>query len=268
LLLDDVDAIDRARVDEVFANPAVIGLGSTFSEPAEIEPRGDGFRLPALGAGDLAFPAMVLVAAVGWGAFLYEKMRPHDLEPPRATAEAPGAVAATPLEARARMEFSALQRVARRAAVPSSLAPAAAAAATSAPSTAPPATAAAAASAANISGAWSLIRAVESSSYNAFTGMTFGYELRLQQTGARITGSGSRISENGRALEKQRQVPVQLRGTIDGDKLTLNFTEGTGSGRRSGRFLLVVEDASMLKGRFTSNAASSKGTAEAQRQGA
>jgi hypothetical protein len=197
---------------------------------------------------------MALLAAIGWGAFLYEKIWPQGGARPAspvAVAETP-TIAAEPLEARPLTALSPFSRVARAAR------PASARAATLAGSEA----------AADVSGPWSLTRAVESSSYNAFTGMTFGYDVRLQQKGARITGSGRRVSENGRGLEKQSQIPVQFHGTIAGDRLTLNFTEGTGSRRRSGRFQLVLEDGGVLRGRFTSNAASSKGSAEAQRPGA
>jgi hypothetical protein len=250
LLLDDIDAIDRARADEAVADiaafaalePAGARAFPSFTPPAK------GFRLPALGAGDLAFPAMALLAAIGWGAFLYEKVQPQDRATPVAVTETtrePLTTALEPLPARALTAIAPLPKIMR-------------AARTTSPSPA------VAAGVADVSGMWTLTRAVESSSYNAFTGVTFGYELRLQQKGGRITGSGRRVSENGHTLEKQGQVPLHLQGTIAGDKVTLNFTEGTGSRRRSGRFLLVVEDG-VLRGRFSSNAASSKGTAQAQR---
>jgi hypothetical protein len=237
LILDDIDALDRARADEGVADAPILRV---LALPKPRERR----------AADMALPLLAVLAVAGWGAFLWERMQPTSLPdvvqaaPTAAVTASSNVLTEQLLPARALAAFAPLAAD-RRAPAPS--APAVVAATT------------------NISGSWTLTRAVESSSYNAFTGMTFGYEVRLQQRGGRITGSGTRVSENGRDLAKGSQVPVRLQGTIAGDKLTLNFTEGTGSRRRSGRFLLVVEEPGLLRGRFSSNAASSKGTAEAQR---
>ena len=237
LILDDIDALDRARADEPLADTPIFPAAIAFPTPR---------RRP----GGMALPIVAILAVAGWGAFLWERLQPTSLldvvqaAPTAALTGSNNPLTEHVLPARALAAFAPLAAD-RRAPAPST----------------PPAVAAST----NISGSWTLTRAVESSSYDAFTGMTFGYELRLQQRGGRVTGSGTRVSENGRDLAKESQVPVRLQGTLAGDKLTLNFTEGTGSRRRSGKFLLVVQEPGVLRGRFSSNAASSKGTAEAQR---
>jgi hypothetical protein len=236
LILDDIDALDRARADEAVADAPIL-RAITLRKPRERRAAG------------IALPLVAGLAVAGWGAFLWERMQPTSLldvlqaAPTAAVTGSNNPLTEQLLPARALAAFAPLAAD-RRAPAPST-----------------PVVAAST----NISGSWTLTRAVESSSYDAFTGMTFGYEVRLQQRGGRITGSGTRVSENGRDLAKGSQMPVRLQGTIAGDKLTLNFTEGTGSRRRSGKFLLVVEEPGLLRGRFSSNAASSKGTAEAQR---
>ena len=127
----------------------------------------------------MALPIVAILAVAGWGAFLWERLQPTsllDVVPADTTAALTGwnnPLTEHVLPARALAAFAPLAAD-RRAPAPST----------------PPAVAAST----NISGSWTLTRAVESSSYDAFTGMTFGYELRLQQRGGRVTGSGTRRS--------------------------------------------------------------------------
>ena len=49
----------------------------------------------------------------------------------------------------------------------------------------------------NVAGSWTLKTQVESSSYSRYAGLQLGYEIRLDQNGDRVTGSGKKITENG-----------------------------------------------------------------------
>jgi cytoskeleton protein RodZ len=116
----------------------------------------------------------------------------------------------------------------------------------------------------DVGGIWSLATRVESSAGEGTAGLELGFEVHLEQNGNRVYGDGRKVVENGRTLPDGGQTPISLRGTIDGDRLTLTFTE---QGRRvsDGKFLLYVNDDGTMRGRFSSTAARSSGTVEARR---
>jgi hypothetical protein len=116
-----------------------------------------------------------------------------------------------------------------------------------------------------VSGAWTLATRVESSSLARFKGLQLGYQMELKQNGDRVTGVGRKIAENGSAIRSRAQTPMSVAGTIDGDRLTLNFTERGTRRPTRGKFVLLLDEAGTLRGRFTSTAARSSGTVEAQR---
>jgi hypothetical protein len=90
--------------------------------------------------------------------------------------------------------------------------------------------------------------------------------MQLQQTGNRVTGTGFKATENGRALPRGGRTPITVAGTTDGREVQLTFTE-KGSRRASrGQFVLTMVDEGTLRGEFSSDAARSRGTVEARRQ--
>jgi len=106
---------------------------------------------------------------------------------------------------------------------------------------------------------------VESSSYSRYEGLQLGYEIRLEQKGDRVTGSGRKTTENDNDINPHGQTPLSLSGTIAGDRLTLNFVERGAKRPTRGKFVLVLDDAGRLRGRFSSSAAQSSGLVEAYR---
>jgi len=80
-----------------------------------------------------------------------------------------------------------------------------------------------------------------------------------------VTGTGRKVTENGAGIGRRAQTPVTLTGTIDGDRLTLNFVERGTRRQTQGKFVLLVDDRGTLRGRFSSNAARSSGRVEAHR---
>jgi cytoskeletal protein RodZ len=117
----------------------------------------------------------------------------------------------------------------------------------------------------DVTGSWRLATHVESSSLARFEGLKLGYEVQLEQEGDRVRGSGRKISENGEGIGARAQTPVTVNGTIDGDRLTLNFVERGTRRPTQGKFVLLVDDSGTLRGRFSSNAARSSGRVEAHR---
>jgi cytoskeletal protein RodZ len=118
---------------------------------------------------------------------------------------------------------------------------------------------------ANVAGWWTLKTQIESSSYSGYAGLQLGYEIRLDQKGDRVTGSGRKISENSDDMNPSGQTLLTLSGTIAGDRLTLNFVERDASRLTRGKFVLILDGAGRLRGRFSSTAAQSSGLVEADR---
>jgi cytoskeletal protein RodZ len=117
----------------------------------------------------------------------------------------------------------------------------------------------------SLAGFWTLDTRVESSSLREFEGLQLGYRLELLQDGARITGHGVKTTENGDAIGSTAQTPITIAGTLDGRRLTLTFTERGTERESHGKMILDVYEDGVLRGRFSSNAAQSSGTAEARR---
>jgi hypothetical protein len=100
---------------------------------------------------------------------------------------------------------------------------------------------------------------VQTSGLRTFQGLQLVYELELQQNGANVSGTGRKISENGRALRGAARTPITLSGTVDGDRVHLTFRE-KGRRRESGGSLqFQLADDGSLRGRFESDATNSTG---------
>jgi hypothetical protein len=212
----------------------------------------------------LAILLLVGMVAVGWGAYLFETSRrsqaraasnhlpassdrveslPADAQEPTTDRTAGAGTAARPLpEAAAavenpRIESPTSAEDARRANTSSPV----------------------------VAGEWSLATQVESSSVPRFSGLRLGYEIELQQNGNRVSGMGRKVSENGTALTSQRQTPITVEGTIEDNRLRLDFVERGTRRASSGRFDLQFDPGGGLRGRFRSDAARSVGIVQARR---
>lgn len=119
--------------------------------------------------------------------------------------------------------------------------------------------------ASGVDGAWNLETRVESSSLSMFEGLRLGFVLELRQRGSRVEGTGRKVSENGVPLGGARRTPITVQGTIDNGRLKLAFGEEGVRRRSTGTFDLVLEDAAVLRGSFSSDAARSAGVVQAHR---
>ena len=112
----------------------------------------------------------------------------------------------------------------------------------------------------NVSGEWRLDTLIETSD-SSLEGVKLHYEMTLKQDGDRVAGVGTKVGDASPAAE----TPVTITGTITGDRLTLNFVELGTQPETRGKFVLLVNDAGTLRGRFSSSAAPSSGHVEARR---
>jgi hypothetical protein len=118
----------------------------------------------------------------------------------------------------------------------------------------------------DVSGSWTFATRVESSRLARYSGLQLGYELELQQSGRRVTGAGRKVVENDKEVGGRAQTPIVVKGSIDGERVTLTLTERGTLRPTQGNFVLVLDDSGMMRGRFSSDAARSSGTVEARRR--
>jgi hypothetical protein len=95
--------------------------------------------------------------------------------------------------------------------------------------------------------------------------LRLGYDLTLEQDGDRVSGVGRKISENGAGIGRRAQTPLTVSGTIEGDRLKLDFVERGTRRATQGTFELLLDESGVLRGSFSSTAARSSGAVEAHR---
>ena len=119
----------------------------------------------------------------------------------------------------------------------------------------------------DLDGEWRVINTVEKTGYKSFDRMQVGFRLRIKQTGKDFTATGEKFSENGRNLPQNSRTPIQVKGSIDGDKIVATFVEDGLMRRTNGRFVWKVQnDGAGLTGTFVSTAANSRGKSAATKQ--
>jgi len=190
----------------------------------------------------LMIPFLLLLCAAGWGLYVYEATLYDAARLPSdqtVATERPSADVTPPVDA----------------AAPS----AAAATYTPIESSLPDA------SRHDVSGSWQLLALPERSRDAGLNGGHYDYELYLEQDGDRVTGSGRKVTENGRGIRVRAQTSISVAGVINGERLTLAFTELGTRRATEGKFVLLLEGNETMRGRFSSTAAQSSGIVEARR---
>lgn len=207
----------------------------------------------------VALSALLLLALLGWGSYLYEASG-------AAKRDIPGKMYAA-LTGRAQAQVSPLSANPRPVppeaiVLPPQIVPGnGVVAATNEPER----KRATAASHEDVTGSWRLATQVESSKYARYEDLLLGYELELEQDGDRVSGVGRKIVENGTGIYSRGQTPIAISGIADGDRLMLTFIEEGAQRSSRGAFVLRREQDGTLRGRLTTNAAGSAGSAEARR---
>jgi hypothetical protein len=112
----------------------------------------------------------------------------------------------------------------------------------------------------NLTGQWRVINTVEKTGYRSFDSLEVGFRLTIDQNGKEFTAKGEKFSENGKPLPVARRTPIQLKGSIDGDKVIATFIEDGRMRRTNGRFVWTLQNGGDgLAGTFVSTAANSSG---------
>jgi hypothetical protein len=119
----------------------------------------------------------------------------------------------------------------------------------------------------NLTGEWTIINTVEKTAYRPFDNMEIGFRLVINQTGKEFTAKGQKVSENGRNLPASGRTPIQVIGSIDGDKVVATFVEDGRMRKTNGRFVWRIQSAGAgLAGTFESTAARSSGKSSATKE--
>lgn len=112
----------------------------------------------------------------------------------------------------------------------------------------------------DLNGEWRVINTVEKTAYKSFDNMQVGFRLTINQNGNEFTAKGEKFSENGQTLPTARRTPIQVKGSIDGDRVVATFTEDGRTRRTNGRFVWKLRNSGDgLSGTFVSTAANSSG---------
>jgi hypothetical protein len=119
----------------------------------------------------------------------------------------------------------------------------------------------------DLSGKWNIVNTVETTSYNNYKNMKIGFALSIDQTGSTFSGSGRKVSENGRSLPAGSRTPIQVKGSINGDRIEATFFEDGTARKSNGKFVWRIDKAGRgLTGNFATTAARSSGRSAATRE--
>lgn len=117
----------------------------------------------------------------------------------------------------------------------------------------------------DIAGDWLVVNRVQATSYAPYRGLRLTYRLRLRQDGDTVVGEGEKAYEDGTAVPAEQRTPITVHGRIEGDSVVLDFIEEGAVRTSHGRFRWTVSDG-RLEGRFSSDAAASRGISIALRE--
>lgn len=118
----------------------------------------------------------------------------------------------------------------------------------------------------DLSGKWTVVNSVETTAYRSFKNMKIGFDLSIDQKGSTFTGKGRKVSENGRSLPANSRTPIQVQGSINGDRIEATFIEEGSARKSNGKFVWRLDKSGRgLTGNFATTAAHSRGKSAAIR---
>jgi len=118
----------------------------------------------------------------------------------------------------------------------------------------------------DLTGRWSVINTVQQTSYRPFDNLQIGFALSINQTGDSFTGRGEKVSENGRTLPSISRTPIEVKGSVKGNRVEATFFEAGARRKTNGRFIWRIDKASgALSGSFVTTAARTRGTSSAKK---
>jgi len=117
----------------------------------------------------------------------------------------------------------------------------------------------------DLTGRWNVVNTIETTSYRSYKNLQIGFDLSINQTGASFTGRGQKVSENGQILPASSRTPIEVRGSIHGDRIEATFYEEGSARTSNGRFVWHIDKTGSLTGIFATTAARSSGKSAARR---
>ena len=118
----------------------------------------------------------------------------------------------------------------------------------------------------DLSGKWTVVNSIDTTAYSSFKNMKIGFDLSIDQTGSTFTGKGRKVSENGRSLPANSRTPIQVQGSINGDRIEATFIEDGSARKSNGKFVWRLDrNGRGLTGSFATTAARSSGKSAASR---
>jgi hypothetical protein len=119
----------------------------------------------------------------------------------------------------------------------------------------------------DLTGKWNVVNTVQKTSYRSFKNLEIGFDLSINQSGKGFTGKGEKVSENGRSLPTDSRTPIQVKGSINGDRIEATFFEEGAVRKTNGRFVWRIDRAGgKLTGTFVSTAARTSGKSAARKE--
>jgi hypothetical protein len=119
----------------------------------------------------------------------------------------------------------------------------------------------------DLSGKWTIVNSVDTTAYGSFKNLKIGFDVSINQTGSTFTGKGRKVSENGRSLPAGSRTPIQVQGSINGDRIEATFIEEGTARKSNGKFVWRIDKAGRgLTGNFATTAARSSGKSAATRE--
>jgi hypothetical protein len=93
----------------------------------------------------------------------------------------------------------------------------------------------------DLTGKWNVVNSVQKTSYRSFQNMNIGFELTINQSGKSFTGAGRKVSENGHSLPATSRTPIEVKGSVDGDRVEATFFEQGTLRKTNGRFVWRID---------------------------
>lgn len=118
----------------------------------------------------------------------------------------------------------------------------------------------------DLTGKWNVVNTVQKTSFRSFQDLKIGFDLSISQNGKSFTGKGQKVSENGRSLPANSRTPIEVKGSINGDRVEAIFVEEGALRKTNGRFVWQIDKTGGLSGTFVSTAARTSGQSSAKRE--
>lgn len=116
----------------------------------------------------------------------------------------------------------------------------------------------------DVAGEWYVVFKVDKSAYKPFIGETHSQKVVLEQSNAKVEGSGEKWEYNGKFLPAEMHRRVEYSGTINGDELKATY-KLFGEKRISIGIIIVKVLGNKMEGTFSGTAGESSGTVIGER---